>query len=182
VRILVTGSREWTDWQLTSKALLDATLGVDWRKVTLVHGDCPSGLDRMADQLARSMGMTPEPHPADWDRHGRAAGPIRNQEMVDLGADICLAFFHPAAENRGTSDCAARAKRAGIPVKRYPEGGTRESSGDNPDSPPAGESRLPGAFGERVPVGFAGDDPWPALPAGLKVSTVWAGKIEHILS
>jgi len=162
VRILVTGSREWDDWQRVSTALMGATLGTNWRKVTLVHGDCPSGLDRIADQLARSMDMTPEPHPADWGKHGKAAGPIRNQEMVDAGADICLAFFSRRSLNKGTGDCAGRAKRAGIPVRMFwdaPEGGVREPSGGSPDSPPAGGSGLPGGSDDYLPLAFAGDDP-----------------------
>jgi hypothetical protein len=173
MRILVTGSREWDDWQLVSTALIGATLGTDWRKVTLVHGSCPSGLDYIADQLARSMGMTPEPHPADWDRHGKAAGPIRNQEMTDAGADICLAFYKKGAANRGTRDCAAKAVRAGIPVKRF-EGGTREPSGDSPDSPPAGRAGLPGGSDDYLPPESAGDGAgtWPVLPEGCEVAGV----------
>ena len=56
-----------------------------------------------------------ETHPADWSTHGRAAGPIRNQQMVDRGADICLAF--PTSSSIGTWDCVRRAKAAGIPVE-----------------------------------------------------------------
>jgi len=119
VRILVTGSRFWDDADSLMKALSDIVWQVDSRKVAIVHGGCPSGADAIAGQTARALGLTVEVHPADWDTHGRAAGPIRNQEMVSLGADVVLAFFRKDAANRGTSDCVARAVKAGIEVRRF---------------------------------------------------------------
>lgn len=66
--------------------------------------------------------MSVEPHPADWQRHGKAAGHIRNAEMVQAGADLVLAFYQRGARNTGTADLVRRASRAGIPVTTHPEG------------------------------------------------------------
>lgn len=53
---------------------------------------------------------------ADWDKHGKAAGPIRNQEMLDNGkADALVAFWD--GKSPGTKDMIRRAKRKGIKVK-----------------------------------------------------------------
>jgi hypothetical protein len=95
-----------------------ATLGVQKRQVFVVHG-AAKGADTIADQIAKGYGMIPEPHPANWSEYHRAAGPIRNQQMVDLGADICLAFLQP--NSKGTADCIRRAEKAGIPVTIYKE-------------------------------------------------------------
>jgi hypothetical protein len=57
-----------------------------------VHG-AARGADQLADAVARNWGWTPERHPADWARHGRAAGFRRNAAMVALRADVCLAFI-----------------------------------------------------------------------------------------
>ena len=119
-RVLVTGSRDWDNLALLS-FLIGVAIGESGRpkaEVVIVHGACPTGADTMAEQTAVTSDVMTEPHPADWDRHDKAAGPIRNQEMVDLGADICLAFFKVGAGNRGTANCAASAERAGIPVRR----------------------------------------------------------------
>lgn len=117
MRILVTGSRDWQDRETIGHALLDVRdkprPGVASRMV-LVHGDCPTGADAIANEWAQRWGWDVEPHPADWETHGKAAGPRRNQQMVDLGADICLAF--PLPDSRGTRHCMAAAGRAGIPV------------------------------------------------------------------
>lgn len=109
-RILITGSREWTDTEAMGEELLWFGFGL------VVHG-AARGADKLADALARGFGWPTEPHPvtrAEWNRIGKRAGHLRNQRMVDLGADICLAF--PTVDSRGTWDCAARARRAGIPV------------------------------------------------------------------
>src|SRR6266851_576424 len=110
MRILVTGSREWTDWETIQRALQEAGDG-DWN--TLIHGDCSTGADSIADNFGCFCCWEIERYPADWAKYGKAAGPVRNQEMVDAGADICLAFFQPGAANRGTADCVSRAEKAG---------------------------------------------------------------------
>lgn len=53
--------------------------------------------------------------PADWDKYGKKAGPIRNQQMLDEGKpDLVIAF--PTKNSRGTYDMIRRAEKAGVPV------------------------------------------------------------------
>lgn len=113
-RILITGSRRYRDAQAVEEALLDVwhdatQLGAD---IVVVHGHA-RGADRLADAWARRNGIPVERHPADWSI-GRAAGPLRNQHMVDLGAHLVLAF--PAGASTGTRDCTRRAHAAGIEI------------------------------------------------------------------
>ena len=122
-RILVTGSREWSQRDVMGYNILALVQQVDRddpdREVIIVHG-AAKGADLMAADIGTAIkGVTIEPHPADWTTHGKRAGPIRNQAMVDLGADICLAF--PTASSVGTWDCVRRANRAGIRVIVVPE-------------------------------------------------------------
>lgn len=114
-RILVTGSRDWTDVDLVREALLAYAVQ---DACVLRHGDA-RGLDRIAAGVAHELGWTVETYAADWGRLGRQAGHVRNQQMVDAGADVCLAF--PLPGSRGTYDCAARAIRADIPVEWVPK-------------------------------------------------------------
>lgn len=124
MRILVTGSRNWTDADAVYRALFEARMRARiGEPVVIVHGHCPTGADRFADQWATQCvdpDVTVERHPADWAGRGKAAGPARNQRMVDAGADVCLAF--PLPGSRGTWHCVQAAERAGIPVQVVPSG------------------------------------------------------------
>ena len=118
-RILVTGSREWGDWRTITGALIQARRdGNPDQAPTVVVQGCARGADFLAAQAARKLGWEVEDHPADWDRHGKAAGFRRNAEMVAAGADICLAFYKQGAGNKGTDHCAGLAEKAGIPTRR----------------------------------------------------------------
>lgn len=123
VRVLVTGSRDWTDVHLV-RAELDRIL-VDTGGLTLVHGACPRGADAIAALWARQnwVKVSIDRHPADWATDGVAAGPRRNAEMVALGADVCLAFIRNGS--KGATHTAELAEQAGIPVRRFFDGGAR---------------------------------------------------------
>jgi hypothetical protein len=110
-RILITGSRTWTDVDAVRAAMMFAQ-EVHGPGATIVHGACPLGADRQADEIATTEGWPIERHPADWERHGRSAGRIRNVEMIALGADICLAFIRGGSA--GATHTAEMATQAGI--------------------------------------------------------------------
>lgn len=125
VRILITGSRVWVDRQRAADGLLYALSDLftrpelhdlDWGQVTVVHGAAP-GLDCIGASLAEQWGMRTDPHKADWARYGHAAGPIRNAEMVNAGAHICVGY--PLGISVGTRGCMALAVAAGIRVINF---------------------------------------------------------------
>lgn len=120
-RILITGSRTWDNRDVIKEALqmhgTDEHTGLP--VAVLVSGACPSGADQLAEEIWESWGGRVERHPAAWNVYGKRAGFMRNQEMVDLGADICLAFRKN--ESPGTTHCANAATMAGIPTIWYTE-------------------------------------------------------------
>jgi nucleoside-diphosphate-sugar epimerase len=120
-RILITGSRDWTDWGAIHDAI--------WRAIT-VDGEqlhCPvvvtggaRGADQIAEAIAHELGLEVETHLVAWRPYGiynPHAGKARNHTMVDLGADLCLAFIKNGSP--GASHCAAAAEAAGIPTRRF---------------------------------------------------------------
>ena len=115
-RVLVTGSRAWTD----EEAIADALAG-HWHdgNALLITGACPRGADEIAERIWRSRGGLVERHPADWHT-GRDAGMRRNAAMVALGADVCLAFIRDGSP--GATHAAHLAEQAGIPVRRFQAG------------------------------------------------------------
>jgi hypothetical protein len=118
MRLLVCGSRTWTD-QARLRQVLDQVVSEhDDGQVTVIEGDA-RGADRLAGQLARERGWRLERYPADWTREGRAAGFRRNARMLREGRpDLVVAFtVGPLAESRGTADMVRRAQEAGVPVQ-----------------------------------------------------------------
>jgi len=130
MRVLVTGSR-----QVTHQATVYDELNEVWQKwedervaeppepFTIIHGSAP-GADTLANQWAwdmRQEGVVVEVHPANWAK-GSYAGHQRNHEMVNLGADLVIAFFQTGATNAGTRNCYDVAKRlVGIKVGEIKE-------------------------------------------------------------
>lgn len=120
-RLLITGSRnhQWTADD--SQALLIAVQDIvdkTQKNPVIVHGGATGADTDAARAGQRLFNLQAEVHRADWKKYGRAAGPIRNKQMVELGADLCLAFpDHPKGRgSRGTWNCIDLAQQAGIPV------------------------------------------------------------------
>ncbi|MFC7979535.1 DUF2493 domain-containing protein [Streptomyces cinereoruber] len=117
--ILVTGSRNWTDARTVEQEIFRALYETKTphREALLVHGACPTGADAHADRYATETGMNVRRFPADWDRHGKRAGYLRNAAMVDLAPDVCLAFILDGS--RGASMTATLAEKAGVETRRF---------------------------------------------------------------
>jgi len=72
------------------------------------------GADMLAWQWAHDFGIPTCEFPADWDRHRRSAGTIRNEQMLREGKpDLVIAF----PGGRGTAHMVRIAKAAGVPVR-----------------------------------------------------------------
>lgn len=110
MRVLVTGGRDYSDTETAYRFLdkLHSRIGV----TTLIEGGA-RGADRIAGYWARSRGITNLKRHADWDRHGRAAGSIRNQQMLTQDKpDLVVAF----PGGRGTAHMVSIARKAGVEV------------------------------------------------------------------
>jgi hypothetical protein len=118
-RVLVCGSRDCTDAEFVYRALdrLSRSVMVD----VVIEGDA-RGVDRMAGYWARKHKIDNWKFRAEWQRYGNAAGPIRNQRMLDVGKpDLVVAF--PGGV--GTADMVSRAKKTNveiIAIPSHPEG------------------------------------------------------------
>lgn len=115
--ILVTGDRNWYEWETvenTLKAVLKVT-DLAAADVTLTHGDA-RGLDTLAGEVAEELGMTVEIYPAEWNRYGKGAGPIRNRQMLDTDPDIVIGFHDSIKTSSGTRDCLREARERKLPT------------------------------------------------------------------
>jgi hypothetical protein len=124
MRLLVCGSRTWTD-RARLHHLVDAVVASQGdATVVLIEGGA-RGADRLAGELAAERGWTHHTYAADWPRYGRSAGPRRNARMLRQGRpDLVLAFVTTRlADSRGTADLVRRARAVGIEVRVFEAGG-----------------------------------------------------------
>lgn len=84
----------------------------------IIHGGC-KGVDMMCDDIAHKLEFTVEVYPALWSQYGRAAGPIRNQQMLNTGIDRVIAFHPNLDESKGTKDMVNRARKNYIHTTIY---------------------------------------------------------------
>lgn len=114
MRVLVCGGRNFQAFEFVYETL-DEIHG-DGDIDTIIEGGA-RGADEWARIWAREASVKLITVPADWDSQGKAAGPIRNQRMVDdFKPDLVVAF----PGGRGTADMVRRAKAAGIKVMKRP--------------------------------------------------------------
>jgi hypothetical protein len=133
MRVLCCGSRSWTDVEKIHKEL-DRLIRHDSTDIVVVHGDqgadaqgnplynkpdhmARSGADKLSGRAASMLGLPVERHPADWRRHGKAAGYKRNIAMLESGIDLVLAFWD--GESPGTAHTIREASKRRIPVEIY---------------------------------------------------------------
>lgn len=107
-RIAVTGGRNFCNEPLVNWAFRTIRLGVG---DVLVHGAC-RGADTICARVAQLYGAETDAHPADWKKHGKAAGPVRNREMLNSNVDMLIAF----PGGKGTFNAVMTAYSLGVPV------------------------------------------------------------------
>jgi hypothetical protein len=112
-RVLVCGDRNWTNLEAIRRELSRH------RPSVVIHGTA-RGADTLAGIAALELGISVERYPANWTKYGRAAGPIRNRQMLEIGRpDLVLAFHENIADSRGTADMIRIAEKKGVPVELH---------------------------------------------------------------
>lgn len=109
-RVLVCGGRHFDNLYAVRTALgeLDGE-----QAIGLIINGGATGADECARIWAKETGIPCETFPASWMQDGRAAGPKRNQRMIDQGKPDAVVAF---PGGRGTADMVRRARVAHIPV------------------------------------------------------------------
>lgn len=110
MRILVCGDRNFEDIDHMNDVMNDHFYPGD----ILIHGDAP-GADRLSERCKQPYTEVIR-FPADWEKYGKAAGPIRNKQMLEEGKpDLVIAFLAP--DSKGTKNMIEQAQKAGVDVR-----------------------------------------------------------------
>lgn len=127
--VIVTGSRDWPDpgqvhadlWWVLKQPDVDILVvrwGKHWQGADLAVEQWCVQAEPMAVFLGKDL--IPDPRPAAWNVLGKRAGPTRNTEMVDDGADAYLSYRLNGELSRGTTDCIDKLDAAEIfPLARH---------------------------------------------------------------
>jgi hypothetical protein len=110
--LVVSGWRGLADQTLVSEKLDDFVLQSGLIPSVVVTGGA-KGADALAEHWAKKRGFPVFSFSADWAKHGKAAGPMRNSDLISIGTHI-VAF--PSKEGRGTQDAIQKAKKKGLMV------------------------------------------------------------------
>lgn len=117
IKALITGSRTWADREAIAAALVV-------HRVTEIAQGGALGADCLAWRVASALKIKNTTYSANWIKHGKAAGPIRNGEMLaDFKPDIVLAFWD--GQSHGTRDMIDKSRKAGLTVWVYFPDGSR---------------------------------------------------------
>lgn len=127
MKVLVCGGRDYGDINYVV-GVLDTIHTVEGPISAIIHGNAP-GADTIAGAWAMSRDVEMEVFPAHWDLHGRAAGPIRNKQMLEEGGpDLVVAF----PGGRGTDNMVKLAGNAGVSVIHFAGVSGRPATKDTP--------------------------------------------------
>ena len=109
MKVVICGARDWDDEEMI-RARMKKLPG---DSVIITGG--ASGADTIADAIAKKFMFSRIVCNANWERYGRAAGPIRNREMLEMGPDLVIAF--KGKKSKGTQNTITQAKKMGIEVE-----------------------------------------------------------------
>lgn len=110
MKCIIAGGRDFSDYEKL-KATMEEVRNL-CGQITVISG-CARGADSLGIRYAEEYALPCEKYPADWNKHGRAAGPIRNCQMAEQ-ADILVAFWD--GNSRGTGHMIREAKRRDLIV------------------------------------------------------------------
>ena len=108
MKVIIAGSRDIIEYDVVLDAIAEAGFNV-----TEVVSGAARGVDRLGEQFARDCGLSIKLFPANWDKHGRAAGHIRNAEMAQY-ADALIAVWDGISP--GTKNMVNEARKRGLKV------------------------------------------------------------------
>ena len=128
MRTIIAGSRDVTDYEKVTVAVK-----LSGFVITEVVSGGARGVDTLGEQYAKEHSLSCKRFPADWSKYGRAAGPIRNEQMAEY-AEALVAL--PVKTSKGTRHMikAATARGLRVFVKEVTNDKTNSTTTDSSDA------------------------------------------------
>lgn len=113
-KVIIAGGREFSDYALLCESCDKFFCQKHQTHDIVVISGTARGADTLGERYAHERGYAVEKYPADWNRDGKAAGPIRNAQMAKV-ADTLIAFWD--GQSKGTANMIDQAKTRGLSIK-----------------------------------------------------------------
>ncbi len=113
-RVVIAGCRHYNDYNEAKKFIDNCLLNVRKGNEIIILSGGARGADALGERYADDNGFKIEKHPAEWEKHGKAAGPIRNKEMAE-NCDYVICFWD--GKSNGTRSMIFYAKEFNKPIK-----------------------------------------------------------------
>ena len=113
-KVIIAGGREFSDYALLCESCDKFLCQKHQTHDIVVISGTARGADTLGERYAHERGHAVEKYPADWNRDGKAAGPIRNAQMAKM-ADTLIAFWD--GQSKGTANIIDQAKTRGLSIK-----------------------------------------------------------------
>lgn len=112
-RIIIAGSRTFTDYELLAAKMNALTKYLDFTEVEVISGEA-KGADELGERWGLDNNVPVKRFPAQWDKLGRGAGHIRNTQMLEHCTHVVV-FWD--GHSRGSADMIRKTRAAGKPLR-----------------------------------------------------------------
>lgn len=113
MNLIVAGGRDFTNYRLLKEKLDFLLSNTDKEEVTILCGKA-KGADSLGERYANENDIDVWEYPANWDKHGKSAGYLRNADMADDGTHL-VAFWDEVS--KGTKHMIDLATKKGLIVR-----------------------------------------------------------------
>lgn len=114
IKVIIAGTRDFNDYDFLKKNVDYFLQGINPNneEIEIVSGNA-RGADKLGERYAKEHNLPVKLFPANWDKYGKRAGYLRNQEMANY-SDMLIAFWDE--KSKGTKHMIDIAKKQGLTV------------------------------------------------------------------
>ncbi len=115
MRVVIAGSRDFDNYELL-KQKMDKILSkriANNEEIIIISGTA-KGADKLGERYAKERGFKIERYPADWNKFGKRAGYLRNEQMAKV-ADACVCFWD--GQSKGTKHMIDLANKYNLAIR-----------------------------------------------------------------
>ncbi len=113
-RVVIAGCRDYNNYNEAKEFIDFCISNIRKQNIIVIVSGCASGADAIGERYARENKFSVEKYPANWEKHGKSAGPLRNKKMAEI-CDFVICFWDK--RSKGTKSMIEYAKKYNKPIR-----------------------------------------------------------------